>query len=123
VTENADVRLARVEEKLDVLFTEVGGLRDDMKSVGDRLTRLEASTQDAMPQVWKLRDKVAELERETASLKLQLEQLKQDYEKQREEQARRQTATGNRVWDVAKMALSPLVGGIIGAWLALWWRR
>ncbi len=123
MTENADVRLARVEEKLDVLVTEVGGLRNDMKSVGNRLTRLEESTKDAMPQVWKLRDKVAELEKETESIKLQLEQLKSDNEKQRQDYEKRQATTGNRWWDIVKMALNPIIAGLVGAWLALRWPR
>jgi len=123
VTENADVRLARVEEKLDVLVTEVGGLRNDMKSVGNRLTRLEESTKDAMPQVWKLRDKAAELEKETESIKLQLEQLKSDNEKQRQDYEKRQATTGNRWWDIVKMALNPIIAGLVGAWLALRWPR
>ena len=123
MTENADVRLARVEEKLDVLVTEVGGLRNDMQSVGNRLTRLEESTKDAMPQVWKLRDKVAELEKETESIKLQLEQLKSDNEKQRQDYEKRQATTGNRWWDIVKMALNPIIAGLVGAWLALRWPR
>ena len=123
MTENADVRLARVEEKLDVLVTEVGGLRNDMKSVGNRLTRLEESTKDAMPQVWKLRDKAAELEKETESIKLQLEQLKSDNEKQRQDYEKRQVTTGNRWWDIVKMALNPIIAGLVGAWLALRWPR
>jgi len=123
VTENADVRLARVEEKLDVLVTEMGGLRNDMKSVGNRLTRLEESTKDAMPQVWKLRDKAAELEKETESIKLQLEQLKSDNEKQRQDYEKRQATTGNRWWDIVKMALNPIIAGLVGAWLALRWPR
>ena len=123
MTENADVRLARVEEKLDVLVTEVGGLRNDMKSVGNRLTRLEESTKDAMPQVWKLRDKAAELEKETESIKLQLEQLKSDNEKQRQDYEKRQATTGNRWWDIVKMALNPIIAGLVGAWLALRWPR
>ena len=123
MTENADVRLARVEEKLDVLVTEVGGLRNDMKSVGNRLTRLEESTKDAMPQAWKLRDKAAELEKETESIKLQLEQLKSDNEKQRQDYEKRQATTGNRWWDIVKMALNPIIAGLVGAWLALRWPR
>lgn len=116
MTENADARLARVETALQTLVEEVRLLRDSMQDVGSRLTRLEESTRDAVPQVWRLRERVAELEKETENIKLQLEQLKQDSEKRR-------ATTGNRIWDVAKMVLTPLISGLIGAGLALWWRR
>jgi len=116
MTETADIRLARVETTLQALVEEVRKMRDAMQGVGDRITRLEESTRDAVPQVWRLRERVAELEKETENIKLQLEQLKQDNEK-------RQATTGNRIWDVAKMVLTPLISGLIGAGLALWWRR
>ncbi len=109
MTESAE-RLARVEEKLDVLVSEVGGLRSDVKDFGTRITKLEESTREAVPQVWRLRERVAELERETAQLRLDLEQLRQEY------QTRQQT-TGSRWWDVAKMALGPVLGAIAG-WVA-----
>lgn len=109
MTESAE-RLARVETALNTLIEEVKLLRESTRAVGDRLTRLEESTKEAIPQVWRLRERVAELERETAQLRLDLEQLRQDYE------ARQQTA-GSRWWDVAKMALGPVLGAIAG-WIA-----
>jgi len=48
VTESAE-RLARVEEKLDVLVSEMGGLRSDVKDFGTRITKLEESTREAVP--------------------------------------------------------------------------
>ena len=123
MTENADARLARVETALQTLVEEVRLLRDSMQDVGSRLTRLEESTRDAVPQVWRLRERVAELEKETEGIKLQLEQLKSDNEKQRQDYEKRQVTTGNRWWDIVKMVLTPLISGLIGAGLALWWRR
>ena len=123
MTENADARLARVETALQTLVEEVRLLRDSMQDVGNRLTRLEESTRDAVPQVWRLRERVAELEKETENIKLQLEQLKSDNEKQRQDYEKRQVTTGNRWWDIVKMALNPIIAGLVGAVLALWWRR
>jgi chromosome segregation ATPase len=123
VTENADARLARVETALQTLVEEVRLLRDSMQDVGSRLTRLEESTRDAVPQVWRLRERVAELEKETEGIKLQLEQLKSDNEKQRQDYEKRQVTTGNRWWDIVKMALNPIIAGLVGAWLALRWPR
>lgn len=123
MTENADARLARVETALQTLVEEVRLLRDSMQDVGSRLTRLEESTRDAVPQVWRLRERVAELEKETESIKLQLEQLKSDNEKQRQDYEKRQVTTGNRWWDIVKMALNPIIAGLVGAWLALRWPR
>ena len=116
MTENADARLARVETALQTLVEEVRLLRDSMQDVGNRLTRLEESTREAVPQVWRLRERVAELEKETENIKLLLEQLKQDSEKRR-------ATTGNRIWDIVKMALNPIIAGLVGAWLALRWPR
>lgn len=107
MTENADVKLARVEAKLDTLVSEVGGLRNDVKDFGARITKLEESTREAVPQVWRLRERVAELERETANLRLELERLRQDYERQRQH-------TGSRWWDVAKLALGPAIAAAVG---------
>lgn len=115
MTESAEIKLARVETALNTLIGEVGKLREGMEGVGDRITRLEESTKKAVPQVWELRERVAKLERETAQLRLDLEQMKQDYE------ARQQTA-GNRWWDVARMALGPVLGAIAG-WLAATFQR
>ena len=123
MTENADARLARVETALQTLVEEVRLLRDSMQDVGNRLTRLEESTRDAVPQVWRLRERVAELEKETEGIKLQLEQLKSDNEKQRQDYEKRQVTTGNRWWDIVKMALNPIIAGLVGAWLALRWPR
>lgn len=123
MTENADARLARVETALQTLVEEVRLLRDSMQDVGSRLTRLEESTRDAVPQVWRLRERVAELEKETEGIKLQLEQLKSDNEKQRQDYEKRQVTTGNRWWDIVKMALNPIIAGLVGAWLALRWPR
>ena len=123
MTETADARLARVETALQTLVEEVRLLRDSMQDVGSRLTRLEESTREAVPQVWRLRERVAELEKETEGIKLQLEQLKSDNEKQRQDYEKRQVTTGNRWWDIVKMALNPIIAGLVGAWLALRWPR
>ena len=77
MTESVE-RLARVEEKLDVLVSEVGGLRSDVRDFGTRITKLEESTREAIPQVWRLRERVAELERETAREAFLLAQLRSD---------------------------------------------
>ena len=114
MTESAE-RLARVETALNTLIDEVRLLRDSTKSVGDRITRLEESTKEAIPQVWRLRERVAQLERETAQLRLDLEQLRQDYEA-------RQRVAGSRWWDVVRMSLGPLLGAIAG-WVAATFRR
>lgn len=108
-TESSDVKLARVEEKIDALMEGVGDLRADVKVFGDRITRLEESTREAIPQVWKLKERVAELERDTANLKLELERLRQEYE-------RGKRTTGGRWWEVAKFALSPAIAAAVG-WL------
>lgn len=116
MTDTEQERLARVETILAELVKGVDRLIDNMQDVGNRITRLEESTREAVPQVWRLKERVAELERDTANLKLELERLRQDYERKR-------TSTGNRWWDVAKMVLTPLISGVIGAVVALWWRR
>ncbi len=109
MTESAE-RLARVETALNTLIDEVRLLRDSTKSVGDRITRLEESTKEAIPQVWRLRERVAHLERETAEMRINLEELRHDWEE-------RQRVTGSRWWDVVRMALGPLLGAVAG-WLA-----
>ena len=68
LTESAEARLARVETALILLIGEVSKLRQSM----DRrrwITRLEEATKDAVPQVWKLRERVAQLERETVEMR------------------------------------------------------
>lgn len=110
MTETAEIKLARVEEKLDVLVSWVEGLRDDVKAFATRITKLEESTREAVPQVWKLRERVARLELETAQLRLDLEQLTLNYEERRQ-------AAGSRWWDVVRMILGPVLGAIAG-WIA-----
>lgn len=109
--ETAEIKLARVEEKIDTLVRGVDDLREDVKLFGSRITRLEESTREAVPQVWKLKERVAELERDTANLKLDLEQLRQDYQNKQE-------TAGHRWWDVAKLALSPAIAAIV-MWLLM----
>ena len=110
MTELAEVKLARVEAKLDTLVLQVEGLRDDVRDFGTRITKLEESTREAVPQVWKLKERVAELERDTANIKLELERLRQKYDE-------RQHTAGRRWWDVARMVLGPILGAIAG-WIA-----
>lgn len=107
--EGPDIRLARVEEKIDVLVSEVGGLRGDVKNFSARITKLEEGTREAVPQVWKLRERVAHLEKETASLKIDLEQMRQDY-------ASQQQTRSSRTWEVFMKIATPIIGGIVG-WL------
>lgn len=111
MTETAEIKLARVEEKIDALTRGVADLSEDVKAFGGRITRLEEATRDAVPQVWKLKERVAELERDTANLQLDLERLRQDYEASKQRR-------GNRWWDVAKMALSPAVAALV-MWLLM----
>jgi chromosome segregation ATPase len=103
MTESAE-RLARVETALNTLIDEVKLLRDSTQLVGERITRLEESTKEAIPQVWRLRERVAQLERETAELRLEIEHIKQGGQK-----------TGARWWDIAKMALGPAIAAAV-AW-------
>lgn len=110
MSESAEARLSRVETALNTLIGEVSKLRQSMDTVGDRITRLEEATKDAVPQVWKLRERVAHLERETAEMRINLEELRHDWEE-------RQRVTGSRWWDVVRMALGPLLGAVAG-WLA-----
>lgn len=110
-TESSDVKLARVEEKIDAIMEGVGDLRADVKAFAGRITRLEESTRDAVPQVWLLKERVAELERDTANLQLDLERLRQDYEASKQRR-------GNRWWDIAQMAISPVVATIV-MWLLM----
>ncbi len=115
MTESAEARLARVETALNTLIGEVSKLRQSMDTVGDRITRLEEATKDAVPQVWKLRERVAQLERETAELRIKLEELRHEWEE-------RQKVTGSRLWEVVRMALGPLLGAVAG-WVAATFRR
>jgi chromosome segregation ATPase len=115
LTESAEARLARVETALNTLIGEVSKLRQSMDTVGDRITRLEEATKDAVPQVWKLRERVAQLERETAEMRINLEELRHDWEE-------RQRVTGSRLWEVVRMALGPLLGAVAG-WVAATFRR
>ena len=108
-TESSDVKLARVEEKIDALMEGVGDLRADVKAFAGRITRLEESTRDAVPQVWLLKERVAVVERDTANLKLEHERLRQKYEQGKK-------TTGGRWWEVAKFALSPAIAAAV-AWL------
>ena len=117
-TESSDVKLARVEEKIDALMEGVGDLRADVKAFAGRITRLEELTRDAVPQVWKLKERVAELERDTANLQLDLERLRQDYEASKQSYEGSQQRRSNRWWDVAKMALSPAVAALV-MWLLM----
>lgn len=103
MTESAE-RLARVETALQTLVGEVKKLRDSMDSVGDRITRLEESTKEAIPQVWRLRERVAQLERETAELRLEIEHIKHAGK-----------SAGARWWDIAKMTLGPIIAALV-AW-------
>jgi len=108
-SEPSDVKLARVEEKIDALMEGVGDLRADVKAFAGRITRLEESTRDAVPQVWLLKERVAVVERDTANLKLEHERLRQEYEQGKK-------TTGGRWWEVAKFALSPVIAAAVG-WL------
>ena len=105
-SEPSDVKLARVEEKIDALMEGVGDLRADVKAFAGRITRLEESTREAVPQVWKLKERVAELERDTAQIRLELERMKSE-----------QHTTGSRTWEIIKMFLGPIAGAIAG-WVA-----
>lgn len=109
LTESAETRLARIETLLGELAKGVDRLSEDFRSFGDRLTRLESATSEAVPYVWRLRERVAELERDTANLRLELGRMRQDYDSQRK-------TSGSRWWDVAKLAMSPLAAAVV-AWL------
>jgi len=110
MAENADVNLARVEAKLDMLVSEVGGLRNDVKDFGARITKLEEGTREAVPQVWKLKERVAMLERDAAQIRLDVERLKAEH-----------TKYSSRAWEVGKMFLGPIAGAIAG-WVAATFR-
>ncbi len=94
MTEQEQGRLARIEEKIDNLTDLVCELRASGKDHESRITLLEAATKDAIPQVWKNRDRIAVLE------------AVQKHGSQ----------TGNRWWEVLKMALSPAIAAAVG-WL------
>jgi chromosome segregation ATPase len=115
MSESSDAKLAKVETTLGVLVDEVRLLRESTDGIGDRITRLEESTREAIPQVWKLRERVAELERDTAQLQLDIERLRKDYETE-------QQTKSSRLWDVARMSLGPIMGAIAG-WVAATFQR
>ena len=105
--ESTEIKLTRIETTLNDLVRGVNRLTEDVQAIGDRLTRLEEKTTD----VPSIRERVAQLERETAVLKLELTRVQQDY-------TLRCTTSGTRWWDVAKMAISPLLASII-TWLLM----
>ena len=115
MSESSDTKLARVETTLGVLVDEVRLLRESTDHIGDGITRLEESTKEAIPYVWTLRERVAELERDTAQLRLDIEKLRTDYET-------RQQTKSNRLWDMARMTLGPILGAIAG-WIAATFQR
>ena len=115
MSESSDTKLARVETTLGVLVDEVRLLRESTDHIGDRITRLEESTKEAIPYVWKLRERVAELERDTAQLRLDIERLRKDYDSDRQTKS-------SRLWEVARMTLGPILGAIAG-WIAATFQR
>ena len=110
MTETAESRLVRVEEKLDALVEGWGELRKDVRAINVRLLRLEEGTREAVPQVWKLKERVAMLERDAAQIRLEVERLKAEHTKNR-----------SRAWEVGKMFLGPIAGAIAG-WVAATFR-
>lgn len=111
--ESAWAKLARVETVLDTLLEEVRGLRGGLASIGERLTRLEEATRETIPQVWPLQLRVAQLEKETAELRMQLQTMQ-------EERDVSQRASSNRWWDVAKLILTPVVAAAVGFVMGRW---
>ena len=116
--EATDVKLARVETALGTLIEEVRLVRSSTEVVSSRITRLEEATKEAVPQVWKLRERVAKLERDTANIWLELERLRNDHEESKQSYEGSRQRRGNRWWDVAKMALSPAVAALV-MWLLM----
>lgn len=102
-------RLARVETSLNTLLDEVRMLRHDMQDVSDRLTKVEAIVAGTAPEVWPLRERVAQLERETAAIKAEQERMRREYEQAR-------SSWGARAWDLAKIVLGPIISGLLAAW-------
>lgn len=109
--EDADIKLARVEATLQSLVEEVRKLRVSAEDMIARVIRLEEATRESIPEIWPLRDRVAQVECETADLRLRLQEL------QKEQDSARHT-TGNRWWDLAKIVLSPAVAAAV-AWLLM----
>lgn len=108
MTENADVKLGKVETALDTLIEEVRQLRECTTDLATRMTRLEESTRDAVSQVPTLREKVAQLEKETTVLRLEVENLK-----------RASGTWSSRLWELAKMFLGPALASAGTAWLLM----
>lgn len=109
--EPAESRLARVEAKIDVLVKGVDKLQEDIETFGMRVNKLELDTQESM---WQLRERVAELEREAANLRLDVERLKHDQESQRQTQS-------ERIWELVMRIATPIASGAIGGMLAARW--
>lgn len=55
-------RLARVETKVDNITSLLQEIRDALPRQEERITRLEESCRDAIPQVWKTKEKVEHFE-------------------------------------------------------------
>lgn len=99
-------RLARLEEKIDGLVKGVDKLQHDIETFGVRVNQLELDVQESL---WQLRERVAKLERDTAQLRLEIEQM-------RTYQSSKEQTRSERVWEMVMKVATPIIGGAVG-WL------